>query len=257
MPQRKIDRLTLISGVDIVIPELKTSLHQPTIKEIAYVGEKDFYEAAEILTVDKEKFVPRLENIPEEDKNVLLQMSNFELFLKLTNMKAETTIKIYSLLALLFPQHSIQIEDRFIFLVKQNEKTAITTIVDENNFDILQKVVITTLCLDIGKGEEEFNPAGVKAREIAEKIKRGREKAAKLKGENGKQSSSILSKYISSLGIGTNTLNIKDILGLTLYQFFNQLERYDLFTKYNISIQARMAGAKDVEDIDWLQDTEK
>jgi hypothetical protein len=35
-------RLALMTGVDIPIPELQTVLHQPTLKEISYVGEKEF-----------------------------------------------------------------------------------------------------------------------------------------------------------------------------------------------------------------------
>ena len=35
-------RLALMTGVDIPIPELQATLHQPTIKEISYLGEKEF-----------------------------------------------------------------------------------------------------------------------------------------------------------------------------------------------------------------------
>ena len=248
-----IDSLTLISGIDVPIPEIGVNIHQPTIREIAYIGEKSFYEAAQTIIIQKEDFINGLENIAQEDKIALSQMSNFEIFLKLVEANPLSSTKVQMLLSLLFPDFNSSIEERFIFLVNPKEQKSI--LINDSTFEILQEVITTILCLQSGNTKEEFNPQGDRAREIAEKIKRGRERAARLKGEK-KQQSSFLSKYISGLGIGTNTLNIHNVLDLTLYQLLNQLERYGLYTQYNISIQAKMAGAKDVEDVDWLKDIE-
>ena len=248
-----IDSLTLISGIDVPIPEIGVNIHQPTIREIAYIGEKSFYEAAQTIIIQKKDFINGLENITQEDKIALSQMSNFEIFLKLVEANPLSSTKVQMLLSLLFPDFNSSIEERFIFLVNPKEQKNI--LINDNNFEILQEVITTILCLQSGNTKEEFNPQGDRAREIAEKIKRGRERAARLKGEK-RQQSNFLSKYISGLGIGTNTLNIHNVLDLTLYQLLNQLERYGLYTQYNISIQAKMAGAKDVEDVDWLKDIE-
>lgn len=248
-----IDSLTLISGIDVPIPEIGVNIHQPTIREIAYIGEKSFYEAAQTIIIQKEDFINGLENITQEDKIALSQMSNFEIFLKLVEANPLSNTKVQMLLSLLFPDFNSSIEERFIFLVNPKEQKNI--LINDSSFEILQEVITTILCLQSGNTKEEFNPQGDRAREIAEKIKRGRERAARLKGEK-RQQSNFLSKYISGLGIGTNTLNIHNVLDLTLYQLLNQLERYGLYTQYNISIQAKMAGAKDVEDVDWLKDIE-
>src|SRR5574344_2521059 len=246
-----IDSLTLISGIDVPIPEIGVNIHQPTIREIAYIGEKSFYEAAQTIIIQKEDFINGLENITQEDKTALSLMSNFEIFLKLVEANPLSSTKVQMLLSLLFPDFNSSIEERFIFLLNSKEQKSI--LINDSTFEILQEVITTILCLQSGNTKEEFNPQGDRAREIAEKIKRGRERAARLKGEK-KQQSNFLSKYISGLGIGTNTLNIHNVLDLTLYQLLNQLERYGLYTQYNISIQAKMAGAKDVEDVDWLKD---
>ena len=248
-----IDSLTLISGIDVPIPEIGVNIHQPTIREIAYIGEKSFYEAAQTIIIQKEDFINGLENITQEDKTALSLMSNFEIFLKLVEANPLSSTKVQMLLSLLFPDFNSGREERFIYLVNPKEQKSI--LINDSTFEILQEVITTILCLQSGNTKEEFNPQGDRAREIAEKIKRGRERAARLKGEK-KQQSNFLSKYISGLGIGTNTLNIHNVLDLTLYQLLNQLERYGLYTQYNISIQAKMAGAKDVEDVDWLKDIE-
>ena len=248
-----IDSLTLISGIDVPIPEIGVNIHQPTIREIAYIGEKSFYEAAQTIIIQKEDFINGLENITQEDKTALSLMSNFEIFLKLVEANPLSSTKVQMLLSLLFPDFNSSIEERFIYLVNPKEQKNI--LINDSTFEILQEVITTILCLQSGNTKEEFNPQGDRAREIAEKIKRGRERAARLKGEK-KQQSNFLSKYISGLGIGTNTLNIHNVLDLTLYQLLNQIERYGLYTQYNISMQAKMAGAKDVEDVDWLKDIE-
>ena len=249
----KIDALTLISGIDIPIPEIKVNIHQPTIREIAYVGERDFYHAASILRVDKEELALR-EDMTAEDKSFLLSQTNFQVLMSMISGESPEAqlmkVKIITFLTLLFPNHTLEIEDRMWFLNSIDGKGM--AIIDENNFEALQSVVGEILCLN-KKGSEEFNPADDKAREIAEKLKRARARTAAQRGEKSEQEDSILSRYISGLSIGTNSLDINKILGLTLYQLFDQLERYGLYTAYDMSIKAKMAGASDVEDVDWLK----
>lgn len=253
----RIDKLALIAGIDIPIPDLAISIHQPTIREIAYIGEKDFYMAAQIFTVDKEKYLGlNSENLSEEDKVAISRMSDFQLTMTMINGDQLVKVGVLSLLTLLFPTYMINVEERFILLADTKSQEPRTILINENNFSALRDAVKIILCLQSGNTKEEFNPSGVRARAIAEKIKRGREKAARLKGEHLKETS-LLSKYISGLGIGTKSLNILNVLDLTLYQMFDQMERYGLRESYEISMKAKMAGAKDVEDIDWLKDIEK
>ena len=248
-----IDQLTLISGIDIPIPEIKVNIHQPTIREIAYVGERDFYYAASILRIDRTELSLR-EEMTDEDKSFLLSQTNFQILMSMISGDIPEAkllrVKLLTFLTLLFPTYTIDIEERMWFLNSTEGKGM--AIIDENNFEALQCIVGEILCLN-KTSEEEFNPADERARIIAEKLKRGRAKAAALRGEKSEQQDSILSRYISGLSIGTNSLDINKLLELTLYQLFDQLERYGLYTAYDISMKARMAGASDVEDVDWLK----
>ena len=36
-------RLALMCGTDIPVPEIQSIIHQPKIREIAYIGEEDFF----------------------------------------------------------------------------------------------------------------------------------------------------------------------------------------------------------------------
>ena len=46
-------RLALMCGADIPIPDCALVVHQPKIKEIAYIGEKDFFLGAQTLCLKK------------------------------------------------------------------------------------------------------------------------------------------------------------------------------------------------------------
>ena len=46
-------RLALMAGIDIPIPECQIILHQPTIKEIAYLGESNFFTGVQCLCLQK------------------------------------------------------------------------------------------------------------------------------------------------------------------------------------------------------------
>lgn len=248
----KIDTLTLLSGIDIPIPELKVNIHQPTIREIAYIGERSFYQASSLLTLSKEDLALR-DNMSDEDKAYLLSQSNFQVLMSIVHQGDGQIQKVnlLVLLTLLFPKFKIDLEERFIMLTPIEGQGM--AIIDENNFEILQSITKVILCLGRGgDGQDEFNPAGDKAKAIADKIKQGRAKIAAQK-EQKEEEVSILSRYISGLSIGTNSLDIKKLLDLTLYQLFDQLERYGLFTANDLGIKAKMAGAKDVEDVDWLK----
>jgi hypothetical protein len=46
-----------MAGIDIPISELQLVIHPPTIKDIAYMGEQEFFRAVQYLCVDKEVLI--------------------------------------------------------------------------------------------------------------------------------------------------------------------------------------------------------
>ena len=66
-------RLALMAGTDIPIPECKLILHQPKIKEIAFIGEQQFFMAIQCLSLNKTSFI--------EDESLLNTTSNFQIFM--------------------------------------------------------------------------------------------------------------------------------------------------------------------------------
>ena len=75
-------------------------------------------------------------------------------------------------------------------------------------------------------GQDNFNPANAKAKEIADKLARARQRVAAQK--NATQGS-VFAQYVSSLSIGLK-MPLNELLNLTIYQLYDLIERYNLFT---------------------------
>lgn len=66
--------LALMTGIDIPFPEAEITLHQPTIKEIAFLGEDVFFSGCEILNFSKDI-------LEEKDKISLENKSDFDILI--------------------------------------------------------------------------------------------------------------------------------------------------------------------------------
>ena len=107
-------------------------------------------------------------------------------------------------------------------------------------------------CLNKNSANSGFNPVGDKAKEIAQKLMRGRSRAAQQKGEN--PDSGILSRYVSILTVGLESMSLNDCLNLTIYQVYDLIERYGLYTAWDLDIKSRLAGGKpDSKPDDWMK----
>ena len=64
----------------------------------------------------------------------------------------------------------------------------------------------------------------------------------------------MLYQYISSMVIGIQSMSLKDCLNLTLYQLLDLVERYSLYTDWDIDIRSRLAGASpDGQPENWMK----
>ena len=93
----------------------------------------------------------------------------------------------------------------------------------------------------------------LRAKMIAEKLKRGRQRAAAAKGEEN-QKVAVFSRYISILTVG-ETKDINSFMDYTVYQLYDEFERFELKQNSDVYLQARLAGAQDLEEVDnWMKD---
>ena len=235
-------RLALMSGVDIPIPECQAVIHQPTLKEIALIGEMDFFTGVQTLCINK--------NMITQGETLLANTNNFQIFM--TVMQEKETIDkkeaVQALFPLIFPKQQLILTPRSIILKDDNGNI----IIDDSNFEAFQKVVGQIFCIASGPMETQvFNPGSKKAKEIADKLMKARKKVAEQKNEgNG----SIFAQYVSALTVGLNSMSINDCLNLTMYQLFDLVERYMLYVNWDLDTKVRLAGGNsDKPPENWMK----
>lgn len=237
------NRLALMTGIEIPIPECRLIAHQPTLRDIAFIGETDFFVGMQCLCISK--------NMVVQDESLLESTNNFQIFMtimseKETKDKKEATLQT---LSLLFPDQKIIVAPRSLIFSSNGE----TVTIDENNFEALQEVLKQIFCFNTGPMDQQaFNPGDAKSREIAQKLMRGRQRVAAQQAQQG-GSGSAFSKYISILTIGAH-IDFVSATKLTMFQLYDLIERYYLYTNWDIDIRTRLAGGKpDSRPDDWMK----
>lgn len=234
-------RLALMCGTDIPIPECQLVVHQPKLCEIALIGDTDFFTGVQTLCVNK--------NMIAQGETLLTNTNNFQIFMTIMQEKetADKKDAVKQIFPLILPKYQMILTPRSIMLNNGNENIMI----DESNFDAFQQVLIKIFCINTGPMDmQTFNPQGEKAKEIAEKLMKARQRVAAQKANAG----SVFSQYISILTVGLNSMSIKDCEELTMYQLFDLVERYMLYVNWDLDIRSRLAGGKTEKQPDnWMK----
>ena len=234
--------LGLMCGIDLPIPELQTTIHQPKIKEIAFVGEKDFFLGVQCLCIDKNI-------IANQGESLLVNTNNFQIFMTMMKEKemAEKKDSVINVLSLVFPKYRTLFTPRSIILQGDTQ-----IMIDDSNFEILQEYLKEIFCFKSSMSQDlGFNPANETAKKIADKLMRGRQRVAEL---NGSADASIFSQYLSMLTVGLDSMSLQDLMDLTMFQLFDLVERYQLYINWDIDIRSRLAGGKpDGKPENWMK----
>ena len=240
-----IDELLLLSGNDIPFIAAGITIHAPTLKEIGLIGEEAFFTGCELLNFSKDI-------LTEEDKINLEEHTNFDIFIAILRERNAVMQKnrncIELVLALLFPEYSIDITSTAIELTKEDKVYKI----DNSNFENFKEILTKMFPIheDSNENNQNYNPGGELAKSIADKLKKRHQKLAELKNTDNIE---IISRYISILSVGEcKDMNV--LLQYNLYQLFDEFKRFQLKMNYDIYIQAKMAGAKDLKEVeDWME----
>ena len=234
-------RLSLMCGTDYPVPECQLVIHQPRIKEIAFIGEADFFTGIQCLCLNKSMFV--------KDESLLRDTNNFQIFMTIMSEKeaADKKFAVQQVFTLIFPKYKVMMTPRSVLL----SGDGMTIQIDEKNFESLQAALTNICCLKTGPMDQQsFNPANAKAREIAEKLMRGR---AKVAAEKGQSNISIFSQYLSILTVGLH-IPVQELMDLTMFQLYDLVERYMLYINWDMDVRCRLAGGKpDNQPDNWMK----
>ena len=235
-------RLALMCGTDIPVPECQLTIHQPRIKEIALIGEADFFAGIQCLCLNKTMFV--------QDESLLETTNNFQIFMTVMSEKEaiDKKVAVQQVCALLFPTMKMTFTPRTILFIGEGE----TIVLDENNFEYLQQAISSICCLKTGPMDQQnFNPANAEAKRIADKLMRGRQRVAAQKGETN---TSLFSQYLSTVTVGINSMSLQDAMDLTMFQLYDLVERYMLYLNWDMDVRCRLAGGKpDNQPDNWMK----
>ena len=241
----KLDPLLLFSGNDIPFISCGVTIHHPTIKEIAYLGEDTFFTGYQMLLISKNI-------LSQEDKVNLETLTNFDILIAILKERNAVMQKnrncIQMVLMLLFPEYEIILKKDVIILKKENEEEHF---LNSNNFEEFQNILRQMFSFGDTSGvPQDFNPDGPMAARIAEKLKKRHQTLAE---KNSNDNFDIIGRYISVLSVGLS-IDIKTFMDYTIYQLFDQIKRYELKIGYDLYIQGQLAGVKDAkEPEDWMK----
>ena len=235
----KLDPLLLFSGNDIPFISCGVTIHHPTIKEIAYLGEDTFFTGYQMLLISKNI-------LSQEDKVNLETLTNFDILIAILEERNAVMQKnrncIQMVLMLLFPEYEIILKKDVIILKKENEEEHF---LNSNNFEEFQNILRQMFSFGDTSGvPQDFNPDGPMAARIAEKLKKRHQTLAE---KNSNDNFDIIGRYISVLSVGLS-IDIKTFMDYTIYQLFDQIKRYELKIGYDLYIQGQLAGVKDAKE---------
>lgn len=238
------NNLALMCGCDIPIPALQLVIHPVTMREIGLMGEESFFEATNYICLQKEWIT--------SDKTVLETYSNFQILMRVLQDPASSEKKesVQTLLSLLFPQCSVSFTPNSILLYNKELKQA--SMIDDNSFGDFQAIIKEVLCLgDMRQGDNvTYNPANERAKRIADKLMKSRLKVAEIKN---KSKESVLTKYVSILCIG-NRMSLDECKELTLFQLFDLMERFSLYSNWENDFRVRLAGGDTKQEAEnWMK----
>lgn len=235
------NELLLLSSNDIPFLEAQVNIHQPTLSEISLIGEESFFSGCQFLNFSKS-----ILNV--EDKTDLEDRSDFEIFMSImcSSEKLDYKNNAMMVLTLLFPTSQIKLMPNELVLMNKNGLSRINS----TNFDAFKDIIVSMFGLnDLGTGGG-YNPADNRAAKIAEKL----QKAKNRKAQDGSHKVAILSRYVSILTVGEQK-DINDFMHYTVFQLKDEFKRYQMKQSFDMYVQAKMAGAKDLDEVDnWMDD---
>lgn len=239
------NELLLITGEDIPFIEAQVNIHQPIMSEISLIGEENFFAGCHFLNFSKNKFI-------SEDKSDLEDKSDFEIFMSIMCSKDKIEYKnsVFMLLALLFPDYQIRLTGKEILLASEKN----TTRINKENYDIFRDIIDSMFGLSESEAiNGDYNPADRRAAKIAEKIKKSKEKIAKIKGQTT-QKVAIFSFYISVLSVGLQK-DMNSFKNYTVFQLKDEFKRFQKKQSFDMYVEAKKAGAQDIEEVEnWMID---
>ena len=245
--------LLLMSGADIPFAPGSVTIHQPTIYELSFIGEEAFWTGIELLRFSKNILV-------NEVKNEVMNQPDFNILMSIIHDKSGSMAYqvscAKSMLMLLFPTYRIRLSAQTIDFFNWESEEQMGAL-RADNFDAFKEIITAMFCLKTVAKEKDYNAQGELAKKIANKLKQRQQKLAELSIDKPQAVPAIFSKYISILTVGEHK-DMNSFMKYTVYQLFDEFQRFQLKVASDAYYQACLAGAQNLtEPEDWTKDLSK
>ena len=237
-----------LANRDIAIPQCNIIITQPTVKEVLTFGEEKFLNCVQLLGhLDKV-----LQPIQQELANVNMpEVSPLALLLVAYKEEKPVRMQVDDFFELVCIGYKVIITDNSIDFEKDNKKVGMLTPFNYNFFS----AALLDLFEPAAMKKDNYNPKSDKAKEIAEKLQKGKEKKVQLQGKSD-VSQSIFGTYASILSIGMQ-MDINILMQYTPFQMFDAFDRFTLKEAEDYYKLLSSSGFLDTSKIDqpepWLK----
>lgn len=216
-------RLSLLSGASIKVKNIGR-IHPLTLREIGEIGEDKYNQYLSLLTLDKEVLEER------EDIN-LDKINSLDILAGNSHYDRNFRRNIEEGLSIFFKEEVAFIEDYFIFHVGKIEEERF---IHRENFNEIVKIL--KLQNNIRDRVKTNIKTSKKAQLLSKKRDMGRKLISPARGEN----SITLSDLISVMGVFTK--NLSTVLDMTIFQLYDQYERFIKRENYKSSFDMYLVG---------------
>ncbi len=242
----KGDRVGLyLASRDIAVQQCGILIKQPTVREVLMFGEEDFLSVLQLFNQ-----LPMFADTLKKDNPVLQEAPDFQILLLMCQQDAMVRHQLENFFELVCPDYEVKFADAAIEF--QQEKQ-LRGQLHPFNFEFFQKT-IKELFDPYSAQKEEYNPKSDKAKEIARKLKEGKERKAKQ--QQGDTSQSLFGTYLSILSIGIQT-DINVLLEYTPFQLYDAFERFALKESQDYYKMLSSSGFLDTSKVEepesWLK----
>lgn len=234
-----IDELQLITGIDLPIEAFGITLHQPRVREIAMLGEQNYFVALSIFRMSKDQL-----KIQSPD------VTNWMIFKESLTQKIEGIKDLNALLSNFLQLFLVQ---KLIIgpnsLIIQDKDKLVN--IEPEQFDDFQALISQVGGASLLQSTEEtYNPLNRRAAEIAEKLKKAHKRlAAQQPKSKGK---GFLTRYIRAVAVATAN-SLEDVCNMTMLQLNDVMQTYLAYEAYDLDIKSRLAGAKNQDKlVHWM-----
>ena len=249
-------RINLILGLELPTSDEDLSVRQYTLREIATIGYENYLNRVGLIMTSVEDFLKILVDTPIYmdlylEKHKLKSLDFFMMFGEEDEYRKSFEESLEFALGLERGQITLETFSGNI-LFKKNLSDDDVKPIDSELFDEIVTLIKLSNGIMSVVEDSEVNPHDDRAREIYEKMKKNREKIARIKALEANEKPMGLHDIISAVTVKSPSTNKLTILDYTLFQIYDEYSRLYVIENYEMSVKSLMFGG-DSEISDWAK----